>query len=179
MSLYFFGRFKSDDAASQNIRSNLLSLAASARVHVSWSIDIDDESALNGVEEFRNSSGTYYRITSSRETDDATDLWVEAQSRAVRIAGIEARNRFLKSVSRGDPTPALPEYFSEMKETRLGRVLDGIVNLPDCAVGSAALVEGGIDEVRRRSKGDCLALVLMSCHLPWDVLPQVLYVWRC
>src|SRR5262249_3108584 len=139
-----------------------------------------DEEDFSGIAEEVKNFGQLrlgYTIYANEADHDATPLWIEA--RAVAIEGFQKRG-VNPSAFKVDDVLQLPHhdnYRKEILKSRLGGFVNGLRLLSQDAVVAVALVDGGIDRVKRDSANSCVNEILDSFILPWDCLPNTLYVF--
>ena len=105
------------------------------------------------------------------------DLGIEARDLAMKLLQDDGLNPFVFKFSDVQQIIFPSDYYDKMLQSPLGGFVDGLKHLSQSAVVAIALVDGGIERIKKDSADSCVTEMLKSFILPWDCLPNSLYVF--
>jgi hypothetical protein len=112
--------------------------------------------------------GTAFAIVDQPGDPDATGLWNEVMTLAVRW------QRAQPGAVVEQPTE---EYFDVISKTALGRFSRCLGSLTSAHRIGIAFVEGGIESSWYGTAEECYRQMAWEWRIPWDQAPGRLYVW--
>jgi hypothetical protein len=179
MSLYIFGEIAGDVTNIGEYRQALNELTERLNITVSYdSLEKEDREEIDRALEVSGEVRIYYAIYSDQLDCDATALWIEARDLAMRLLRNEGIDPFILSPSDLKKISLPDSYYQGILESRLAGFIDGLKPISASAVVAVALVDGGIESIRKGSTDDCAREILKSLILPWDRSANTLYVFN-
>lgn len=178
MSLDILGKLLCPPSDQGRLTRALERAARAAHVHVvTGQVDPADHEVFNEVPELRG-PGVDYCVWSDERSGSAEELWGEAMLAVREVTALSvAHVRRLKAEDL--PWISFPAaYYQVAATTRLGLFLAALMGSRDCRGGCVAIVDGGVEEFYTAAPSMCLRHIMTTMVLPWDCLPNNLYVWR-
>ena len=150
------------------------------RLNIITSFDSLDEEDLKDIaEEVKDYGqlGLTYAVYANGVDHEATGLGIEARDLAMKLLQDDGLNPFVFKFSDVQQIIFPSDYYDKMLQSPLGGFVDGLKHLSQSAVVAIALVDGGIERIKKDSADSCVTEMLKSFILPWDCLPNSLYVF--
>lgn len=178
MSLYVFGKVGGDVTTTGQAMQTLRRLGDRLSVVVSDdSLEKDDREEIDRGLGSLTGPGVYFMICSNENDPDATELWIETQALAMELLQNEGIDPFVFNLSDALQINFPDGYYQAIAQSRFGELVDGLKSISASAVVAIALVDGGIERVKKGSPDDCITEIFRSLILPWDCSPNTLYVF--
>lgn len=176
MSLYILGKVSSESAQQDALRRQMQSIAATIDIDVM--LDQLDSSEVEALDDmYPAPHNLYFNVNSSREEDEGSSLWNEANQLAQEVLRASMGERFVYSAN-AIPNAEWPnDYVEQMKNCRLGRFLFALVAMSGYQGIGIGLFDNEIDSTFRGTAKECLEEILKMVLLPWDCGPNVFYIW--